>query len=257
MTDVLWRAAAATLVAWAGGASGAWAGGGARRHLGTLAAGAMGVLLAVTVCDVLPEAWAALSPGVFFLATASGVVLFGAVSRYAAPVCPACALSEFDAPALPSRMVLLLTAALTLHSLMDGVAIAMGDGAGRVNLALLTAVSLHKLPEGLALALLLRASGMGAQAAFVRTAAVEASTLLGGLLGAGALRDASPAVLGAVFAHVGGGFLFLAASMLGLGARRAEGDRARRLLPRPLAWSGGVAFTLTAALLWTLAHQVR
>ena len=73
------------------------------------------------------------------------------------------------------------------------------------------AVCVHKVPEGLALGALLLGAGFGRRETVLRVAAVEATTLLGGVLGWLLLQRVSGFWLDAVVAHVGGGFLFLAA----------------------------------------------
>jgi zinc and cadmium transporter len=181
----------------------------------------------------------------------SGFLLFWAISRHVFHICPACALDAFDAATTErlSRTLVLLLIAVGLHSTMDGVAVAVSDAfGGRATLGTLIAVSLHKLPEGLALALLLIGAGYSRGAALGWTLAVEATTELGGLLGIFWLRALPLPWLGVVFGHVGGGFLYLAASTLGL----TGGTPVRR----PLLLGGGVAFTLTAVLLWTISLHV-
>jgi zinc transporter ZupT len=83
--------------------------------------------------------------------------------------------------------------------------------AARLDLSLLLAVCVHKVPEGLALGALLMGAGFRRARTVAWVAAVEATTLLGGILGVLFLRDISVFWLAAVLAHAGGGFLFLAA----------------------------------------------
>jgi len=73
------------------------------------------------------------------------------------------------------------------------------------------AICVHKVPEGLALGALLLGAGLSGGGVLVRVAAVEATTLLGGVIGYFFLQRISPAWLDAIVAHVGGGFVFLAA----------------------------------------------
>jgi zinc transporter ZupT len=80
-----------------------------------------------------------------------------------------------------------------------------------LNFSLIVAVCVHKVPEGLALGALLLGAGFNRAQTVFRVAAVEASTILGGILGGLFLKDFSSFWLDAVVAHVGGGFLFLAA----------------------------------------------
>ncbi len=79
-----------------------------------------------------------------------------------------------------------------------------------LDLSLVLAVCVHKVPEGLALGALLLGAGFKRAQTVLRVAAVEATTLLGGVLGWLCLQKVSGFWLDAVVAHVGGGFLFLA-----------------------------------------------
>lgn len=242
------------LIAFGGGILGVALGKVAPHRLNLLVYAAMGALLAVTAFDILPDAKALLSWPLFLLASASGYALFWAMGRYVYHVCPACSISAFD-KATTERLgqsVLLLMAALSLHSAMDGIAVVVGDKiAGRPNLAVLFAVSFHKLPEGLALSLLLLGAGYSPRAALLWTFAIESATEIGALAGIFGLRHISPFHLGLVFAHVGGGFLYLIWTTLGLFTQ----PRGRRHIPRrvlPFVASGGLAFTLTAGLMLLL-----
>ena len=80
-----------------------------------------------------------------------------------------------------------------------------------LDFSLILAVCVHKVPEGLALGALLMGAGFRRAKAVAWVAAVESTTLLGGVLGAFFFRTISIFWLAAVLAHAGGGFLFLAA----------------------------------------------
>ncbi len=252
MTGVLLRTTAATLMAYLGGLLGAALGRLDAGRLRGLVYAAMGVLLAVTVCDVLPDAKAGLSWPAFILSALSGLAAFWAVGKYIAPVCPSCAFAEFDA-GLAQRLgqtTALLMVALALHSVMDGVAVAVaGRLAGHASLSVGWGISLHKLPEGLALVLLLMGAGYSRRTALGWTFAIEAATEAGGLLGLLVLREASPGALGLVFGHIGGGFVYLILSTLGVFRGRHTDEFPVRRWPNPLLISS-VAFALTALLLW-------
>jgi len=253
MTLLLLRTTLATGLAFAGGAVGV-ALSGAERYLRTWVYAAMGALLAVTCFDVLPDAKSLLAWPVFLLATISGMGLFYLVGHYVAHICPSCALDSFDDAALQrlSQSVVLLMVALGLHSAMDGIAVVVGDAlTGRPNFAVLMAVGLHKVPEGMALALLLRGAGYAPRRALLCTCGIESATELGGLVGVLCLRHAPLHTLGLVFAHVGGGFLFLVGSTLGLTANRRALSVLR--MPAPaLVVSASLAFAATAGLIWGL-----
>ena len=249
MASVTFCTALAVFVALLGAAFGVSLGGAAtgRARLHRLLFAATGVLLAVVVCDVLPDAKAMLAWPAFLLAGGSGWAAFALFSRFVYPVCPSCAFSEFETgKADLKQTAVLLLFALGLHSLLDGAAIAVGDHLVKsTSPGLLLAVGFHKLPEGFALAVLLLAAGYSRRKTLAWTTVVEAATVAGGLLGAWLLREASPHLLGLLLAHTGGGFLFLAAGTL-----QMRFEPTLTAPPRPLLLGiTGAAFAGTAALL--------
>ena len=257
MTYLLIRSTLAMGIAFLGGAVGVLLGNVSPRHLRLLVYAAMGVLLAVTVFDVLPDAKDLLTWPEFLLAGVSGYALFWAIGKYVYHLCPACAVGAFDQATMErlGQTVLLLMIALGLHSAMDGIAVVVGDEiVGHPNFAVLFAVSFHKLPEGLALALLLLGAGYSRRKAFWWTIAIESMTEIGALLGVFSLRHAPLLDLGLLFAHVGGGFVYLIASTLGVFARPHGAERTETGATQ-FALSGSLAFTLTAGLIWGL-HRI-
>jgi zinc transporter ZupT len=206
-----------------GGALGTSLGSSHRRLCALISFGA-GTLLGVTVFAIIPESLGALHWWGLLLALASGYALFALITRYVYHVCPACAASHFD-EATTHRFAEIASAmmlALAVHCIADGLALAAGQEAhashapgGRVlDFSLVMAVCVHKIPEGLALGALLLGAGFRGWQVILRVAAVEATTLLGGVLGWTFLREAGGVWLDAVVGHVGGGFLFLAAHAL-------------------------------------------
>lgn len=258
MIYLFMRSTVAMLIAFVGGGIGVLLGDVAAQKLRVLVYAAMGALLAVTVFDVLPDAKELLSWQEFLLATASGYILFWMVGKYVYHICPGCSVGAFDQATTErlSQTVLLLMIALGLHSAMDGIAVVVGDEiTGRPDVALLFAVSFHKLPEGLALALLLLGAGYTRPKAFWLTLAIESATEVGALLGIFGLRHAPLLILGLIFANVGGGFVYLIVTTLGLFTKRSSTGRAQKGATQ-FALSGSLAFTLTAALIWTLRRWV-
>ena len=177
---------------------------------------AAGSLLGVTLVSIFPEALR-LDPGwLVIIGAATGYALFFFVSKYVHHVCPACAASHFDADAARhfSDIAVALIAALTIHSTSDGITLGIGreiHSSSAAQWSLFLAICVHKLPEGLALGSLLVGAGFSRSATFGWVAATEATTLLGGAIGYFLLSRTSTQWLGLVMAHVGGGFLFLAA----------------------------------------------
>jgi zinc transporter ZupT len=75
-----------------------------------------------------------------------------------------------------------------------------------MDFSLILAVCMHKVPEGLALGALLLGAGFSRAKTLIRVAAVEYTTLLGGVVGMVFLPQMSAFWLDAIVAHVGGGF---------------------------------------------------
>jgi zinc transporter ZupT len=177
---------------------------------------AAGTLLGVTIFAILPESFGASSWWAVFVALTSGYVLFFLISKHVHHVCPACAASHFDADATRhfSEIAIALVIALAIHSTTDGVALGIQHNAPATEAtkwSLFSALCIHKIPEGLALGSLLIGAGLHRSAAFGWVAAVEATTLVGGVIGYFFLANISTFWLGVIMAHVGGGFFYLAA----------------------------------------------
>jgi len=202
-----------------GGALGASLGSSHQRLCALISLGA-GTLLGVTVFAILPETFVALRWWGVSLAFGSGYALFFVISKYVYHICPACAASHFDEATTHhfTEIAAAMMLALAVHCTADGLALAAGHEAeashapgGRVlDLSLILAVCVHKVPEGLALGALLLGAGFNRAQTLLRIAAVESTTLLGGILGWVFFRQTSLFWLDAAVAHVGGGFLFLA-----------------------------------------------
>src|SRR5712672_1219102 len=178
-----------------------------------------GTLLGVTAFAIVPEGFANLEWWEALLALGSGYFLFLVITKYVYHVCPACAASHFDEATRHrfSEIASAMMLALAIHCIADGLALAAGHeashshGGRALDFSLVLAICVHKVPEGLALGALLLGAGFSRSKVLVRVAAVEATTVLGGLLGWLFLQKASAVWLDVVVAHVGGGFLFLAA----------------------------------------------
>ncbi len=214
MVSALWQVVAAYVFAVTGGAIST----SLRlehRPLCTLISFAAGTLLGVTLFAILPESLTDSGAWPVVLAAASGYVLFFVISKYVHHVCPACAASHFDADATRhfSEIATALIVALAIHSTTDGLALGIQHEAASMDAtkwSLFSALCIHKVPEGLALGSLLIGAGMRRSTALAWVAAVEATTLVGGVIGMIWLGKASTFWLGLIMAHVGGGFLFLA-----------------------------------------------
>jgi zinc transporter ZupT len=218
MANTLWQVIAAYAFALVGG----WISTTvqlAHKPLCALISFAAGTLLGVTIFAILPESLGACSWWAAFLALATGYGLFFFLSKHVHHVCPACAASHFDADATRhfSEIATALIVALAVHSTTDGLVLGIQQEASTIDAtkwSLFSALCIHKVPEGLALGSLLIGAGLDRTASFGWVAAVETTTLLGGVIGYFFLTKVSTFWLGLIMAHVGGGFIYLAAHAL-------------------------------------------
>jgi len=214
MTNPLWQVVAAYVFALAGGAVSTSL---RLEHkpLCALISFAAGTLLGVTLFAIVPEslnysvAWPVVA------AAATGYFLFFFISKHVHHVCPACAASHFDVDATRhfSEIATALIVALAIHSTTDGLALGIQQDAPSTNAtkwSLFSALCIHKVPEGLALGSLLIGAGLPRATALGWVAAVEATTLIGGVIGYHFLAGISTFWLSLIMAHVGGGFFYLA-----------------------------------------------
>src|SRR5207249_8062431 len=202
MVSAFWQVIAAYTFAVAGG----WISTSlqlAHKQLCALISFAAGTLLGVTIFAILPESFGACSWWAVLLALATGYVLFLFISKHVHHVCPACAASHFDADATRHfrEIATALIVALSIHSATDGLALGLqGDipAITATKWSLFSALCIHKVPEGLALGSLLIGAGLKRTAALGWVAAVEATTLLGGVIGYFFLANISTFWLGLI-----------------------------------------------------------
>src|SRR6266576_4467447 len=215
MANTLWQVIAAYIFALSGGSISASL---RLEHkpLCALISFAAGTLLGVTIFAILPESFGACPWWAVLLALITGYALFFFISKHLHHVCPACAASHFDADVTRhfSEIATALIVALAIHSMTDGLALGIQGEAPATDAtkwSLFSALCIHKVPEGLALGSLLIGAGLHRSAALGWVAAVEATTLFGGVIGYFFLAKVSTFWLGLIMAHVGGGFFYLAA----------------------------------------------
>src|SRR5437762_5520006 len=187
MANALWQVVAAYVFALAGGSISTTLRL-AHKPLCALISFAAGTLLSVTVFAILPESLGACPWWAVVIALATGYALFFLISKHVHHVCPACAASHFDADATRhfNEIAAALMVALAIHSTTDGLALGIQNnapGTEATKWSLFSALCIHKLPEGLALGCLLIVAVLHRSAAFGWVAAVEATTLIGGVIG--------------------------------------------------------------------------
>src|SRR5216117_3795972 len=215
MATVVWQVVAAYVFALAGGSISTSL---RLEHkpLCALISFAAGTLLGVTLFAILPESLGEVTWWAVVLAAATGYALFFVISKYVHHVCPACAASHFDADATRhfSEIATALIVALAIHSTTDGLVLGIQGETPAMDVtkwSLFSALCIHKVPEGLALGSLLIGARLHRSMALGWVAAAEATTLVGGVIGIFFLAKVSTFWLGLIMAHVGGGFLYLAA----------------------------------------------
>ena len=214
MANTLWQVVAAYIFAVAGGAISASL---RLEHkpLCALISFAAGTLLGVTLFAIFPESFGACPWWAVLLALATGYALFFFISKLVHHVCPACAASHFDADATRhfSEIATALILALAIHSTTDGLALGIQGEAPATDAtkwSIFSALCIHKVPEGLALGSLLIGAGFRRVSALGWVTVVEATTLVGGVIGYLFLTEISSLWLGLIMAYVGGGFVYLA-----------------------------------------------
>lgn len=198
-------------IAVAGGALSAWLARTHRQLCAFISLGA-GTLLGVALFGILPECLEAVNWWQFLIAAASGYLLFALITKYIFHVCPACSASHFDEATTHrlAEFALAMMIALAIHCTVDGLALAAGQGDQKLNFSITFAICVHKFPEGLALGALLLGGGFSRGKMLLLVAAVESTTILGGLAGQYFLQNASGFWLALALANAAGGFFYLA-----------------------------------------------
>lgn len=210
------------------------------RQLCALISFASGTLFGAALLVILPHALHEFSLGTTFTALFSGYALFFLISRYIAHVCPACSATHFEEHEKEHRKdwsLVLLASALTLHSLLDGLAIVFGHH--HENEAISVTILIHKFPEGFALCALLIQAGFSRQKSAALALLLESSTLVGWGLGFFLIqRYGWTSHLDLILIHAGGGFIFL-----GLHALLNEVRKHSPVLPI-ISFAAGIALVL-------------
>ena len=160
---------------------------------------AAGVMSAIVLVDLFPQALAYGGWGYLFSGGLGGVLLLKFISAYFK--------AEFRAGYIQTG--LLLGLGIALHNLPEGLAIGAGYIAeAQLGLGLAVVMALHNLPEGLSMAVPLRLGGWRGQKILLYTILPGLPMGLGALLGA-VLGTVSRLTLAATLSLAGGGMLYL------------------------------------------------
>lgn len=177
---------------------------------------AAGVMILVSVGDLLPESVRYLLPGRSVLQADVWMFLFLCVGLLCAfgieralPGAPVPVFAGGDAAL--ARVGMVTAAAVTLHNLPEGIATFIAGYADlRLGLPVAISIALHNIPEGIAVSVPLYFGTGSRKKAFFLSALSGLSEPLGALLAFTVLRPfLSPFLLGALFAWVSGIMLWL------------------------------------------------
>lgn len=168
---------------------------------------AAGVMLTISFMNLIPDADRTCSNAWFYVF--AGFLLFYVLQQTVMfHACP-------DHTCHVHRMGVLSSMALTIHSLLDGVAIAVGFEAS-ASLGILTALAvlLHEVPEGITITGILIHSNTSKSRVMIFSTIVALATPFGAIGSYFFLKNISPNVLGILLAFTAGSFIYLAAADL-------------------------------------------
>lgn len=182
--------------------------GGQRQALQRVMAFASGVLLGAAFLHLIPEAVEQAR-----LPAAWGLVIGFAVFFALEQVTFSHACPEYceNCPAHPMGLVAFV--ALTLHSLVDGLAVAAGFGVSAgLGLVAAFAVIVHEIPEGLAMTAIALAAGYGRKKTLLLSLVVALETPLGALLAYAGVTGITGSLLALLLGIAAGSFLYVGAT---------------------------------------------
>lgn len=182
--------------------------GGKQIGLYRLMAFAAGVLLGAAFVHLIPEA---VKRGEHLAAwgLVIGFAAFFALEQVTfSHACP-----EYCEDCPVHLMGLIAFAALTLHSLVDGLAVAASFGtSAQLGLVAAFAVIVHEFPEGLAMTAIALGAGYGRQRAFLLSLVVALATPLGAVVAYAGVRGIASPALGLLLGLAAGSFLYVGAT---------------------------------------------
>jgi len=179
----------------------------ARKNSLYLVSFAAGVMLATSFLNLIPEALS-LSKAVPWAALAGILVFYFFQQVINLHPC-------HDEDCRLHNMGMLSFAGLAFHSLLDGIAIALGFEIG-VGIGIMTtlAVLLHEFPEGITITSILMYTKMKKKKIILYSFLVASATPVGAILFYPFLERLSEGILGLALAFAAGSFIYIAASDL-------------------------------------------
>ena len=175
-------------------------------ELQTLISLSAGIILGVLFLDLLPEV-AAQTPH-FFSAALAGFLLLLVLEKFVV-------VHPHETEELANRRSgLAAYLGISLHGLLDGVALGSSMMVPALAPAVVFAILAHKIPDTFSLTSILTFFGYSRRSTFLLLVLFSLLTPLGGVIALWLLRDSSPATLGVPLGVASGTFLFIATSDL-------------------------------------------
>lgn len=197
------------------------------RHVGLIIAIGAGIRIGAAFFDLIPEASELLggSLDTVMLATAVGFLAFYGIEKLTTVHVGHEAAAELDHGDAAHRHVGLIGAGgMSLHSFLDGVALAAGLAVGGgLGLVIAVVVIVHRFSDGISVVSMLLASRMPVREAYQWVTIVAIAPILGVLLGI--VITVPDDVLGVMLALFAGFFLYVGAAELLPEAHRSNRSR--------------------------------
>jgi len=197
------------------------------RHVGIIIAIGAGIRIGAAFFDLIPEASELLgnSLDTVMLATAVGFLAFYGIEKLTAVHVGHEAAAELDHGDAAHRHVGVIGASgMSLHSFLDGVALAAGLAVGGgLGLVIAVVVIVHRFSDGISVVSMLLASKTPVREAYRWVSVVAIAPVLGVLLGL--LVTIPDNVLGVMLAVFAGFFLYVGAAELLPEAHRSNRSR--------------------------------
>lgn len=179
-----------------------------RRHSVYFISFAAGIMLATSFFHLMPEAEEISSnvPGWVLI----GFLIFYIIQNFLITLHPCT-----EEQCAVHRLGLMSFIGLAVHSLLDGVAIAVGfEVSSKIGLFTAIAVILHEFPEGLITTGILFHTGETRKKIWVYSAVVALATPFGAAAAMVFVKNLSPDILGVALSLTAGSFIYLAAADL-------------------------------------------